>query len=149
MPQVAGAVGVLIFNEGNSPDREPLFGGTLSGPGIDIPVLSSGFALGIELNDLISDDLVLHFVTDTMSEIRSTQNVLADTPGGRGDRLVVVGAHLDSVAEGPGINDNGSGSAANLEVALQMAALGIEPRNKVRFAFWSAEESACSDPRTT
>ena len=139
--QVAGAAGVLIFNEGNTPDREPLFGGTLSGPGIGIPVLSSGFALGIELNDLISDNLVLHIVTDTMSEIRSTQNVLADTPGGRGDRLVVVGAHLDSVAEGPGINDNGSGSAANLEVALQMAALGIEPRNKVRFAFWSAEES--------
>ena len=51
--------------------------------------------------------------------------MLADTPGGRADRTVVVGAHLDSVAEGPGINDNGSGSAAILEIALQMAELGI------------------------
>jgi Zn-dependent M28 family amino/carboxypeptidase len=55
--------------------------------------------------------------------------------------VVVVGAHLDSVGQGPGIQDNGSGSAAILEIALQMAALGIEPRNKVRFAWWSAEES--------
>jgi Zn-dependent M28 family amino/carboxypeptidase len=77
----------------------------------------------------------------TTSEIRSTFNVLAETPGGRGDRVVVVGAHLDSVPEGPGINDNGSGTAAILEVALQMANLGIQPTNKVRFAFWGAEEA--------
>jgi len=51
-----------------------------------------------------------------------------------------VGAHLDSVAEGPGINDNGSGSSAILETALQMAELGIEPTNRVRFAFWGGEE---------
>jgi Zn-dependent M28 family amino/carboxypeptidase len=44
------------------------------------------------------------------------------------------------VPEGPGINDNGSGTATDLEVALQMAELGIQPRNKVRFAFWGAEE---------
>ncbi len=67
-------------------------------------------------------------------------NVIADTPTGRADRVVVVGSHLDSVPEGPGINDNGSGSAADLEVALQLARLGIQPTNKVRFAFWGAEE---------
>ena len=66
--------------------------------------------------------------------------MLADTPGGRADRTVIVGAHLDSVAEGPGINDNGSGSAAILETALQMAELGIQPTNRVRFAFWGGEE---------
>ena len=54
---------------------------------------------------------------------------------------MVVGAHLDSVFEGPGINDNGSGSAQDLEIALRMAELGIEPRNRVRFAWWGAEES--------
>src|SRR5690606_21691010 len=51
----------------------------------------------------------------------------------------MAGAHLDSVAAGPGINDNGSGSAALLEVAEQMAK--VKPRNKVRFAFWGAEEA--------
>jgi len=137
--EAAGAAGAVIFNEGNTPDREPVFGGTLGGP-VGIPVVGASFALGIALNDVVGS-LVLHMKTDTVSEIRPTVNVLADTPGGRADRLVVVGAHLDSVAEGPGINDNGSGSAANLEVALQMAALDIQPRNKIRFAFWSAEES--------
>jgi Zn-dependent M28 family amino/carboxypeptidase len=73
--------------------------------------------------------------------LRETVNVIAESPGGRDDRVVVVGAHLDSVPAGPGIQDNGSGSAAILEIALQMAELEIEPRNKVRFAWWSAEES--------
>jgi len=52
----------------------------------------------------------------------------------------VVGAHLDSVIWGPGINDNGSGSATVLEIALQMSRLGIEPRNRVHFAFGGTEE---------
>jgi Zn-dependent M28 family amino/carboxypeptidase len=51
----------------------------------------------------------------------------------------MIGAHLDSVNAGPGIQDNGSGSAAILETALQMAK--VKPRNKVRFAWWGAEES--------
>jgi Zn-dependent M28 family amino/carboxypeptidase len=53
----------------------------------------------------------------------------------------MAGAHLDSVPAGPGINDNGSGSATLLETALQMAELGVEPRNAVRFAWWGAEEA--------
>jgi Zn-dependent M28 family amino/carboxypeptidase len=139
--QEAGAVGVIVFNEGNAADRLELFGGTLGGLVVHIPVLSASFDFGMELNELIDDGLVLHMVTDTFSEIRSTTNVLAETPGGRADRVVVVGAHLDSVPAGPGINDNGSGSAAILEIALQMQALGIQPVNKVRFAWWSAEEA--------
>ena len=79
-------------------------------------------------------------MVDALSENRNTVNVIAETATGRADRVVVVGAHLDSVAEGPGINDNGSGSAAILEIAIQMAELDIEPRNKVRFAWWGAEE---------
>ena len=53
----------------------------------------------------------------------------------------MAGAHLDSVAEGPGINDNGSGSAGILETALQISKLGIKPENQLRFAWWGAEES--------
>ena len=74
-------------------------------------------------------------------EERTTTNVIADSTAGRTDRTVVIGAHLDSVDEGPGINDNGSGTAAILETALQMSELGISPRNAVRVAFWGAEES--------
>ncbi len=136
--QAAGASGVIIFNQGNTPARELLFGGTLGGP-FTIPVVSASFALGEALAQ--TSGLVLHLKTDTVSETRTTNNVIAETPTGRKDRVVVVGAHLDSVSEGPGINDNGSGSAAILEIALQMAELGIQPRNQVRFIWFSAEES--------
>jgi Zn-dependent M28 family amino/carboxypeptidase len=68
---------------------------------------------------------------------QETANLIATTKTGRTDRQVVVGAHLDSVFEGPGINDNGSGSSQDLEIALQMANLGIQPRNQVVFAWWA------------
>jgi aminopeptidase S len=66
-------------------------------------------------------------------------NVLAERAGSVGDRVVVIGAHLDSVPAGPGINDNGSGVAALLVLAASMAALA-PPEHTVRFALWDAEE---------
>ncbi len=54
--------------------------------------------------------------------------------------MIVVGSHLDSVPAGPGINDNGSGSSANLELAIQMYKLNMVVVNKVRFAWWAGEE---------
>ena len=68
-----------------------------------------------------------------------TQNLFADLPG-RSERTVVVGAHLDGVATGPGINDNGSGVAAVLETALQLAQADVQLDQTVRFAFWGGEE---------
>ncbi|OBK70690.1 M28 family metallopeptidase [Mycobacterium sp. 1274761.0] len=71
--------------------------------------------------------------------VEKTRNVIAQTRTGSTADVVMVGAHLDSVPEGPGINDNGSGVAATLETALQM---GPAPpvQNAVRFGFWGAEE---------
>jgi aminopeptidase S len=69
-----------------------------------------------------------------------TYNLIAETPGGDANKVVMFGAHLDSVGEGPGINDNGTGSAAILQAALDYAAGGETPTNKLRFAFWGAEE---------
>ncbi|MFC3893358.1 M28 family metallopeptidase [Lentzea rhizosphaerae] len=67
-------------------------------------------------------------------------NLIADYPGGDANNVVVLGGHLDSVTAGPGINDNGSGSASILEVALQMKATGFQPTKHVRFGWWGAEE---------
>jgi Zn-dependent M28 family amino/carboxypeptidase len=136
--KAAGAVGVIIFNEGNLPDRIDLFGGTLESPQAGLPVVSASFALGNAL--AATTGLRMRLKVDARIETVDSVNVLADTPTGRADRLVVVGAHLDSVAEGAGINDNGSGTATTLEIALQMSNLNITPRNKVRFAFWGGEE---------
>ncbi len=83
--------------------------------------------------------LVLRLKTDTFRGIATTANVLAESRDGDPNNVIMAGAHLDSVNAGPGINDNGSGSAAILEVAEQMAK--VKPRNKVRFAWWGAEEA--------
>ncbi len=69
---------------------------------------------------------------------RAARNVIANLNRGGGKRVVMVGAHLDSVREGPGANDNGSGVAATLELAVELARL--RPDVNVRFAFWGAEE---------
>jgi Zn-dependent M28 family amino/carboxypeptidase len=75
----------------------------------------------------------------TLDQMRTTRNVIAQTRTGSTDNVVVAGAHLDSVVEGPGINANGTGDAALLETALE---LGGSPRvaNAVRFTFWGGWE---------
>ncbi|MEI5585319.1 MULTISPECIES: M20/M25/M40 family metallo-hydrolase [unclassified Agromyces] len=138
----AQASAVIIFNQGNvvpGDDRLGLFGGTLGSIiSEELPVVSAPFALGEQWVN--TPGLVISLNVQITVEEVATENLLADTAEGRTDRTVVVGGHLDSVAEGPGINDNGSGIAAILETAIQMQELDIEPENRVRFAFWSGEE---------
>lgn len=70
----------------------------------------------------------------------SGPNVIADWPGGDPDQVVMFGAHLDGVSAGPGINDNASGSAMLLELALTLAAQNPSLTRHVRFAWWTDEE---------
>jgi len=70
---------------------------------------------------------------------RTTRSVIAQTTTGRTDEVVLTGAHLDSVPVGPGINDDGSGVAANLEIALRLGA-AAPVTNAVRFIWFGAEE---------
>lgn len=139
----AGAVGVIIFNEGQEGRTEtlnPTLGDQFAD---DLPVIGTSFEIGNDLAALLDvGEVVIHLKTDTLIELDvPTANLIAETPTGRDDRVVMAGAHLDSVPDGPGINDNGSGSATLLETALQIADLGIEPRNTIRFAWWGAEEA--------
>lgn len=67
-------------------------------------------------------------------------NIIADWPGGNANYVYMFGAHLDGVAAGPGVNDNGSGSATVLELALTLAATNPAMLNHVRFGFWTDEE---------
>lgn len=134
----AGAAGAIIFNQGDTEDRKGLLVATL---GEDyesgIPVLFSTYENGVTWAG--TDGLQLSMNVDVVRERTETYNVLAETRRGDPDNVVMVGAHLDSVFEGPGINDNGSGSAALLEMATLMSR--AYPLNKVRFAWWGAEES--------
>ncbi|MDQ0750548.1 aminopeptidase S [Streptomyces africanus] len=71
---------------------------------------------------------------------RTGYNLIADWPGGDANQVVMAGSHLDSVSSGPGINDNGSGSAAVLETALAVSRAQYKPTKHLRFAWWGAEE---------
>lgn len=137
----AGATGAIIFNEGQE-GRTDAFLGTLSPPQAAIPAVGSSFAVGEEIYNLTQEGPVTaRLAVSAEVRLSTTENVLAETTEGRDDRTVITGGHLDSVLEGPGIQDNGSGTGAVLETALQMAELGVEPTNRVRFAFWGAEEA--------
>ena len=121
--QNAGAEAVIIFNQGNDPTREGLIVGTLlpDGAAVTIPVVGGSFANGEALSQAGS---TAHIDVDP-PESRPQVNVIAEKTGTNDDNVVMAGAHLDSVQAGPGINDNGSGSAALLEVAR--AALQARP----------------------
>jgi len=135
----AGAMAALIFDD--SPSKSEAFAGTLGEPGTSIPVLGTSYPVGNELlREARGGGARVRISARTISVSHTTSNVIAETPRGDAGNMVMVGAHLDSVPEGPGINDNGSGSATILEIAEQIGEKDIETRNHVRFAFWGAEE---------
>ncbi|MFC0534050.1 M28 family peptidase [Phytohabitans kaempferiae] len=142
--EAAGAIGAIIFNQGNgtpeaNPDRYGLFLGTLGGP-VGIPAVSVSYETGAALVAAAQAGTVtMEISVDAISETRDTTNVIAESRWGDPNEVVMAGAHLDSEPDTAGINDNGTGSAAILEVALQMAK--FKTKNKVRFAWWGAEES--------
>jgi Zn-dependent M28 family amino/carboxypeptidase len=143
--EAAGAGAVVVFNRGTT-GSTGVIAGTLGSPGIGIPVLGTTFAVGQALYSADSS-VVARVFTSTISEVRTTSNIIADTLGGRADKVVLVGGHLDSVPEGPGIVDNGSGVATMIEIARRLnSSVNIHKtgagglRNKVRFAFWAGEE---------
>ncbi len=142
MATAAGAIASIIFNDGGDAGRVGVISGTL-GAGTHGPAVGTTLALGQDLANGVSSGNTGSVATiriDRVEEIRTTHNVIAETASGDPDRVVVVGAHLDSVPRGPGINDNGSGSGAILEIAEVFAAQGREARNKLRFMWYGAEE---------
>jgi Zn-dependent M28 family amino/carboxypeptidase len=134
----AGAVGAIVYN-----NTEGALSGTLGdAEAAKIPTGGITQAEGEQLAAEVAKGPVnVSLEVRELQEERSTNNVIAETRRGNAANTVMLGAHLDSVAAGPGINDNGSGSAGLLEVAEELAKREKSPTNKVRFAWWSAEEN--------
>lgn len=133
--QEAGAVALVVPNEDWEPGeaRRP----TLLFPdGIEIPVISAIGEVGEALEAAADDGTEVRISVDTEIGTATVRNVVAQH-GGDGP-VVMLGAHLDSVLDGPGLNDNGSGVAAVLEIAHLLADVGHP--GTVRVAFWASEE---------
>ncbi|MFI6641696.1 M28 family metallopeptidase [Streptomyces sp. NPDC050504] len=137
----AGAVGLILYN--HSGDK-PVAGTVEAPANAHIPAVGITKADGEALAAKVAKgDVKATVDVATQAVPHQTRNVIAETRGGSADRVVALGAHLDSVAEGPGINDNGTGSAGLIEVAEKLAKetkKGKKLANKVRFAWWSGEE---------
>jgi len=138
-----GAVAVLIFNEGQEGRTDIVAGALPNDSIVGIPVIGIRYDLGKTLHDRYSAGaaVTLRAAITGKSAMAPTYNLFAETVAGRNDQVILIGAHLDSVIEGPGINDNGSGTAALLEVSRQIDLQGYTPKNKIRFAWWAAEEN--------
>lgn len=132
----AGAVAAVIYN-----NEKGNLGGTLGDPS---PFHVATFSLSLEEAEPYVNALkhgksldAIAYIDAEVAEIKTT-NIIAQTAGGDPNNCVMLGGHSDSVAEGPGINDDGSGSLTLLEVATQLAK--YEVNNCVRFAWWAGEE---------
>jgi Zn-dependent M28 family amino/carboxypeptidase len=135
-----GAVGLLIV----SAPRPAGAPSALFGPGyyqgLTVPVGVIGTDADAALRRTSAP---VRLVLDSKPVMVKTRNVVAQTKSGDAANVVMAGAHLDSAARSPGINDNGSGASALLQTAT---ALGAQPKiaNAVRFVFWGSEAEASS-----
>lgn len=105
---------------------------------VSIPCLATTNTVGNLIQGLESP--VINIYSNTTIIMANTSNVICTTKEGNPNNTIIAGAHLDSVPEGPGINDNGSGSATILETIIQWYKNKVSPVNRVVFAFWGAEE---------
>ncbi|GAA2333707.1 M28 family metallopeptidase [Saccharopolyspora halophila] len=129
-----GAAATIIYNNVEGP-----LNGTLGDPA-DAVIPTAGVTQ--QVGETLAGQAGAEVNLDVQSRLETvtTRNVVAQTRTGRADNVVMAGSHLDSVPEGAGINDNGTGSAALLESALRMGG-SPQVENAVRFAWWGAEES--------
>jgi Zn-dependent M28 family amino/carboxypeptidase len=86
------------------------------------------------------ENVVVTLLVDAISETRETWNIISETKKGDPNKVIMLGAHLDSVQAGAGINDDGSGTAALLEIMTAVRYYEGYP-HKIRFGWWGAEES--------
>ena len=135
----SGAGGLILFNEGQPGRTVPLW---FDVTGIVVPSMAATYDTAEALANGVENGLTglsARFKIDWRPGTYPTRNVIAETASGDPNNVIVVGGHLDSVGVGAGINDNGSGSAGILEIAEQLS--GVALRNKIRFIWFSAEES--------
>jgi peptidase M28-like protein/PA domain-containing protein len=133
--QRAGAAALVVDDRAATGPGGP-GRGTLGAPGLRIPVIAADADAGARLARAAGP---VRLRVDAVSARRAAHDVIAELPGTDGRRVVMAGAHLDSVPEGPGVNDDGSGVAALLALASRLAS-APRPRDTVRLGFWTAEE---------
>lgn len=133
-----GAIGVIAYNNVD---------GSLEGYSLQkfedpenpyVPVAGISQGAGESLVAQLESGTEITVDLNTVSRVATSYNVIAQTIAGDQENVIHIGGHSDSVAAGPGINDNGSGTISILEIAIQLTKFTV--KNAVRFSWWTAEE---------
>jgi len=136
--QAAGYKAALVYNDG-LPNRTDILEATI-GLAVKIPVVGLSYSDG---NALLTASRnggsTIRVVTSTLNTTRDTENVIAETPGGDPNHVLVVDTQLDALPLGAGLVENASGDSTALEIAAQIHRLHLNPKYKIRFIFWGAE----------
>lgn len=139
--QDKGASAVLIFNEGQVGRTDCAAGNLGDDSQVSIPVIGLSYEAAESLYALTQEGPVtLHLAVDTDDRQAAACNLIAETSGSNSDQVIMLGAHLDSATGSPGVNNNGTGAAALLEIASQIAAGDYGYANNIRFAWWAGGE---------
>ncbi|KAH9902148.1 hypothetical protein F4778DRAFT_110779 [Xylariomycetidae sp. FL2044] len=140
LARAAGAVGVVLYhNLEGTPSSATLGAENI---GLLVPLATVYRDVGLAWAERLAagEELSVTLDIEAIFEERETWNVIVETKEGDPENVVMLGAHLDSVQAGPGVNDDGSGSSALLEIMTSFHRYRGYA-NKVRFAWWGAEES--------
>ncbi|TLD17983.1 hypothetical protein PspLS_10560 [Pyricularia sp. CBS 133598] len=136
-----GALAVVLYNQ--SPGT-PVSSATLGAEniGLLVPVATTSLEVGTAWKSRLAagESLTVTVLVDSIFEIRESWNIISETKEGDPNSVVVLGAHLDSVQAGPGVNDDGSGTTALLEIMGSVKKYSGF-KNKLRFIWWGAEEA--------
>ncbi len=132
-----GAEAAIVFNDipGDEYFWERLF------RSVSIPVIGITRNQGLRLFQVVESGVDVEVEVVTLAQdAQPSRNVIAELNNDLdGDRVVVIGAHLDTTPLTQGANDNGSGLAAVFIVAQELAddALPFD----LRFVLFGAEET--------
>lgn len=134
-------LGVILYNqEPGTAIAMPTLGAENIGQLVPVGIIPLEVGESWKTSLKAGKDVTVTLLVDAVSETRETWNIIAETKEGDPDKVIMLGAHLDSVQQGPGINDDGTGTAALLEIMTSVQKYAGFP-HKIRFAWWGAEES--------
>ncbi|KAH7312648.1 hypothetical protein B0I35DRAFT_437457 [Stachybotrys elegans] len=135
-----GALGVILFHNVDSTPNIGSLGASNIGSLVPVGMVRMSVGEAWRARLIAGEELTVTLLVDALFEDRETWNVFAETIEGDPDNVIVLGAHLDSVPAGIGMNDNGSGVVAQIEILKALRRFrGIT--NKVLFVWWGAEEN--------
>ncbi|KAK0609898.1 hypothetical protein B0T17DRAFT_621200 [Bombardia bombarda] len=136
-----GALGVILYNQTpGTVYATPTLGAENIGQIVPVGIIPLEVGQAWIARLTAGQPVTATLLVDAIAEERETWNVISETKEGDPNKVIMLGAHLDSVQEGPGINDDGSGTAGILEIMGSVKKYKGFP-HKIRFAWWAAEES--------